>query len=782
MRKNKLLAFMCAFTMLASSFGAMSVNVFANEEIQDPPAAEEEATPAPPDPLTPLTVTALPKDRTVTFDAGYVDETKTTYTIPDVFGEYVAVYAGEYDGGARNIEIDGSNKTFDDTRRYTTRIKLGGSVVLDENGAPAIRTISVTPAEDGVLVIDFAHASSSGDARTLAAYQSGEIIGTALAEADNQNTLAVEVEANEPVYIYSQNSGINIYGIYLTDSYTHPTEPEPPADIQVTPLPLGANISFADSGLTDRQQITESTVLAGGYVAAYATSSRYLEARNSNQTIDGVSYTMAIRTNGGATVGSDGIPTDRAIMVTPEEAGLLKVPFRHGSGTDDVRDLIAVQNGEIIGTEDVVGDNNAVLQVRVAADAPVYIYSTGNVNIYGVKLEEVIEPTPLPAGTRVTFDAGYNADTKTGTEFNTTTVFDNYTVVYASADATVSIEARNRTVGGYRYTTAVRMNSAQPSGVIVPTARAISVTPAVADKLTVDFGNPSGEGEPRPLILVQNGQEIARGTVNAGSEATVTADVQANSPVYIYSTDGVNVYGILLGEEGGTVTPPAEDDKEITKLTATYDANDVLQSVSIETIKASEAGDPVLEGTERVFYWESLESMKPYTGDENGEDQPSSPELEAVNEARTWTFSQEEYAQYGTSTTDGEGNVTVSISTDIVNNGLKIVGSDGAIDIDNSNKTFDGERYTQRLKLGGIGDPTKRAVSFLPGMDGTLKICAVSSNSEEKVLTVEGAQPSTCTIGSEEISQTVDVTGGTPVTIYGNGGVNIYALIYTPAE
>ena len=53
----------------------------------------------------------------------------------------------------------------------------------------------------------------------------------------------------------------------------------------MTPLPLGANISFADSGLTDRQQITESTVLAGGYVAAYATSSRYLEARNSNQTI-----------------------------------------------------------------------------------------------------------------------------------------------------------------------------------------------------------------------------------------------------------------------------------------------------------------------------------------------------------------------------------------------------------------------------------------------------------------------------------------------------------------
>lgn len=779
MRKNKLLAFICAFTMLASSFGAMSVNVFASEEIPDPPAAGEEATPAPPDPLTPLTVTALPKDTMVTFE----NNIGASYSEPTVLNSYLAIYAGSYNEQQQTISISGSNKSFED-RRYTANLKLGGGVIRDENGAPAIRTISVTPEEAAVLVVDFAHSSGTdAEARTFAAYQNGEIIDSVSVAGGGNDTLAVEVEAGSPVYLYGEDGGINIYGIYLTEDYTDPGEPEPPVTVEVTPLPLGANIGFADSGLTDRQQITESTVLAGGYVAVYATSSNYLEARNSNRTIDGVSYTMALRTNGGATVGSDGIPTDRAIMVTPEESGRLTVPFAHGSGEGEApRSLVAVQNGETIGTADAQGGSYAALQVRVEADAPVYIYSTGNVNIYGVKLEEVIEPTPLPAGTRVTFDAGYNADTEMGTEFNTTTVFDNYTVVYASADATVSIEARNRTVGGYRYTTAVRMNSAQPSGVIVPTARAISVTPAVADKLTVDFGNPSGEGEPRPLILVQNGQEIARGTVNAGSEATVTADVQANSPVYIYSTDGVNVYGILLGEKGGTVTPPAEDDKEITKLTATYDANDVLQSVSIETIKASEAGAPVLDGTERVFYWESLESMKPYTGDENGEDQPSSPELEAVNEARTWTFSQEEYAQYGTSTTDGEGNVTVSISTDIVNNGLKIVGSDGAIDIDNSNKTFDGERYTQRLKLGGIGSPTKRAVSFLPGMDGTLKICAVSSNSEEKVLTVEGAQPSTCTIGSEEISQTVDVTGGTPVTIYGNGGVNIYALIYTPAE
>ena len=776
MRKNKLMAFLCAFTMLASSFGAMSLNAFADDETPTVPEVGEEATPAPPEPLTPLTVTALPKGTTVTFDAGYANETKTTFTAPTVFGDYVAVYAGEYDGGARNIEIDGSNKTFDDARKYTTRIKLGGSGVLDANGAPAIRTISVTPAESGVLIVDFAHASSSGDARTLAAYQGDEIISTASADADQLNTLTAEVEANEPVYLYSQSSGINIYGISLADSYTAPEESEPPAPVEVTPLPLGSSVDFAGSGLTDRQQITEPAVLAGGYVAAYATSDRYLEARTSNQTIDGTSYTMAIRTNGGASVGSDGIPTARAIMVTPAEAGLLKVPFRHGSGTEEARSLTAVQNGEIIGTENVTGENSAVLQVRVAADAPVYIYSTDNVNIYGVKLEKIIESVPLPKGVRVTFDAGYNAETATGTTFTETTVFDDYTVVYASADATVSIEARNRTVGEHKYTTAVRMNSAQPSGVTVPTARAISVTPAEAETLTVDFGNPSGDGEARPLILVQNGQEIARGSVEAGAESTVTAAVEANAPVYIYSTDGINVYGILLGEEEEIITPPTEEivqttalpsdtrvvfdagynaetetgttfsettvfdnytavyanadatveivssnreidgyqystavrlnnaslsglvptaraisvtpaeagtlkvdfghpgsestrtitivqngavvaeqgiepgnvasvnasveagapvyiytdaginvygiilsgngvtppADEIVKITASYDGSNVLQDISIETIDASEAEAPVLEGQTKVFYWESVESMKPY--------------------------------------------------------------------------------------------------------------------------------------------------------------------------
>lgn len=123
----------------------------------------------------------------------------------------------------------------------------------------------------------------------------------------------------------------------------------------------------------------------------------------------------------------------------------------------------------------------------------------------------------------------------------------------------------------------------------------------------------------------------------------------------------------------------------------------------------------------------------------------------------------------------------MTLSTDIINNGLKIIAGNGSMDIDGSGKTFDDVKYTHRLKLGGAGDAEKRALSFIPGANGTLKICALSSNGEPKTLTVEGGEPSSCSITSDTVSQTVNVTAGTQVTLYGDGGVNVYALIYTPS-
>lgn len=645
---KKLAALISAAAVFASSMGALSLSAYATETV-DPPSTE--TTPAPPDPLTPLDVTALPKDTLVTFETG----TGTSYTTPAVFGGYVAVYAGEYAGETQNIDIDGSNKTFEDTkgkRSYTSRLKFGGAAVLDANGAPAIRTISVTPDAAGTLVVDFANASGSDEtARTFAAYQNGDIVGTASVNKGEQNILAVEVEAGEPVYLYSQRSGINIYGIFLTDDYQLPQAPEA---VETTPIPLGTNVDFASSGLTDKQQITENTVLADGRVAVYANASAYMEARNSNRTVDGIKYSIAVRTIGGV-VKTEGVPSARAISIIPAEAGLLTVPFGHPSDeTAEPRTLEAMQNGEVIGTASVAGGTETIMQVKVAANEPVYIYSPDNVNIYGVKLAEIIESEPLPAGTRVTFESGYDADTETGTTFSSTQVFERYAVVYASESKTVTIGGSNKTFGDYKYTAAARLNEPELSG-LVPTTRAISVIPAAAGTLSVDCSNASGT-DARSIKIVQNETELKSEELAASGEATVTAEVAAGAPVYIYTTGGINVYGVLLTSQGG-VTPPADDD--IMKITASYDDNGVLQNVQIDTVKKSEAGDPVLDGKQKVFYWESLEGMVPYTGEGGGEEQPpvTETELTPVTEARTWTFTTDEYAQYGDSTTDGEGQL-----------------------------------------------------------------------------------------------------------------------------
>ncbi|MCH5213356.1 MAG: hypothetical protein J1G06_10100, partial [Oscillospiraceae bacterium] len=194
--------------------------------------ADPTATPVPCEPLIPLTVTALPKGTTANFES-VTDN--VTVTGPTVLTEYVAVYAGTHNEELRKIDVDGSNKSFDNkSRSYTRRLKLGGAVVYDVNGAPGMRTISVTPAEAGALVIDFAHASSSGDARTIAAYQNGAEIGTMDISAGATDTFTVVVAAGSPVYIYSKVSGINIYGITLIDAADMPT---PPPSQQIKPLP-----------------------------------------------------------------------------------------------------------------------------------------------------------------------------------------------------------------------------------------------------------------------------------------------------------------------------------------------------------------------------------------------------------------------------------------------------------------------------------------------------------------------------------------------------------------
>lgn len=362
----------------------------ASEEPTNKPSEKPTAVPC--DPLTPLTVEKLLADTQVTFTAG------VTITEPTVIDTYVAAYAGTHEETARIITTDTSNKTINGTT-YTTRLKLGGTGVLDINDAPAMRTISVTPAVAGTLVIDFAHGSSTGDAREFIAYQNGAVIGSKAVYANTTDTLMVAVTADEPVYLYSGNSGINIYGIKLVTGEI--ATPEPAAtELPVTALPVNARVVFDAGYKAPETEGAEGTTTSynaptvfGDYVAVYADEATPIIIDGSSKTIGDTKYTTRIKLGGKVTYTAGKLPTSRTISVIPAEDGILTVDFAHGSGEGEARTLTAYQNGEAAATASAAAGATATLSAEVKAGVPVYISSAdGAVNVYGIILTNGTAP------------------------------------------------------------------------------------------------------------------------------------------------------------------------------------------------------------------------------------------------------------------------------------------------------------------------------------------------------------------------------------------------------
>lgn len=125
----------------------------------------------------------------------------------------------------KKITVDGNTKTVDGIK-YTQRLKFGGTGKFDKSGKPLNRVISFGVSGNCDIYIVLAHGSSSGDARDLKI--------DAVIEGNKTNIGSISVNANEiksgtvvynqtkpaTIYIYSGNSGINLYDIKVTPSIT----------------------------------------------------------------------------------------------------------------------------------------------------------------------------------------------------------------------------------------------------------------------------------------------------------------------------------------------------------------------------------------------------------------------------------------------------------------------------------------------------------------------------------------------------------------------------------
>lgn len=112
----------------------------------------------------------------------------------------------------KKVTIDGSKKTVEGVS-YTQRLKFGGSGTLE------YRNVHFDVPGSCTIKIVAAHASGSGDDRTLniAAGSFSNIVDNTTVSAGADPILYAATYKGDPttIYIYSANSGINLYAIYV---------------------------------------------------------------------------------------------------------------------------------------------------------------------------------------------------------------------------------------------------------------------------------------------------------------------------------------------------------------------------------------------------------------------------------------------------------------------------------------------------------------------------------------------------------------------------------------
>ena len=160
----------------------------------------------------------------------------------------LTVVVGDSD---KPIVIDGSNKTYDGVS-YTQRLKFGGS------GSSTNRHLSFElPANTSVKIIAN-HASSNGDPRPLKLATGS--FGSEVASVDCPTGEIVELNytntgATTTAFVYSGNSGINLYAIYLTPA----TVEEETVDVEITSAGY-ATLYYSEKAFAIPEGITASIV------------------------------------------------------------------------------------------------------------------------------------------------------------------------------------------------------------------------------------------------------------------------------------------------------------------------------------------------------------------------------------------------------------------------------------------------------------------------------------------------------------------------------------------
>ena len=181
--------------------------------------------------------------------------------------------------------------------------------------------------------------------------------------------------------------------------------------------------------------------------------------------------------------------------------------------------------------------------------------------------------------------------------------------------------------------------------------------------------------------------------------------------------------------------PPINDDKCV-KITAEYNADGSLKDITTEEINVSEIEPVENTPTHKVFYWESLNSMKPVKSSAKPTTKPTTPPTDEPDADYTFKFGTDQitsdtlYAEQSDGMTYGFVGMKDSIidggrfdgftyeqgdAVSILKNGSNFVEADySAYDEETTNKMGEGEipvRFAMKAKKGGYYTVTATVVN-----------------------------------------------------------------------
>ena len=195
-----------AQTVYVTAFGGdffiagVSVDI-TNDAPTEPTTAPTDATEAPADPTEAPETTEAPAEPDTLIP---VNEAKTWTQADFEIGAYTATVLSS----DKTLAINGADGKAISVDKNA--IKLGGT------GSAAERNVSFIPAADGVVKVTAVNGNASATDRFFAISVDGTETASELINTTNSVELTVAVKANEPVYIYSKKSGVNLISIAYT--------------------------------------------------------------------------------------------------------------------------------------------------------------------------------------------------------------------------------------------------------------------------------------------------------------------------------------------------------------------------------------------------------------------------------------------------------------------------------------------------------------------------------------------------------------------------------------